>query len=258
MNRVDVIRLPAFASDRDGVEHFFGTRHAGNLPPGEHGNRDVTTAERRLTAEDSPLRGVLVGHRVASVKQVHGTDVLVVEADLPAREVLEQGWDALVTDQPGVCLTIKTADCVPILLYDPLRGVVAAIHAGWRGAVAGILPKTLALMQRRFGSAPEQVRVGIGPSAGVCCYEVDAPVLTRLREEFPEWQSVVREHREDRAKLHLHELVRRQAAAAGVDPARVHAAAQCTICQPALFYSYRREGQVRGTMVSGIVLTGRV
>lgn len=258
MNELGVIRLADFASDVDGARHFFGTRQAGSLPPGEYGNGGVSSADRHLRGIGSPLREFLAGCRVASVKQVHGTDALVLDGPLPPPDVFEQGWDALVTNQPGFCLTIKTADCVPVLLHDPVRRVVAAIHAGWRGALGGILPKTLALMQQRFGSAPEQVQVGIGPAAGVCCYEVDAPVLTRLRDRFPEWQAVVREHREDRAKLHLHDLVRRQATAAGVQPGRVRIAEHCTICRPDLFYSYRREGPVRGTMVSGIVMSARV
>ncbi len=257
VNGVGVIRLAGFASENRGAAHFFGTRQAGHLLPGEHGNRDVSATERRLRADDSPLRHLLTGCRVAAVKQVHGIDALVVGTDLPPQSVLEQGWDALVTDQPYVCLTIKTADCVPILVHDARRRVVAAIHAGWRGAVAGILPKTLSLMAERFDSRAVDVEIGIGPAAGVCCYEVDAPVIARLRDGFSDWEAVLRDRQDDRAKLHLHDLIQRQAVAAGVEPARIHAASQCTICQPERFYSYRREGAVRGTMVSGIVLTAQ-
>ncbi len=217
----------------------------------------MTSAERHLNGERSSLQDVLSGVRVVSVKQVHGTDALIVGEGIPPREVLEQGWDALVTDQPGVCLTVKTADCVPVLVHDPQCGVIAAIHAGWRGAVSGILPKTLRVMQERFGTDAQHLRVGIGPSAGVCCYEVDGPVLERVREQVSGWRTVVHEARGDRAKLHLRDLVRQQAIEAGVASARVGAIDLCTICRPELFYSYRREGRVRGTMVSGIMMTGR-
>ena len=257
MTDLGVITLAGFASESEGVRHFFGTRRAGSLPPGEHGNRDVTSAERHLTGQDSPLRALVAGCRIVSVKQVHGTDALVVNADGPSSDAFDRGWDALVTDQPGLCVTVKTADCVPVLLHDPVRGVVAAIHAGWRGAVGGILPKTLSLMRQRFGSVARDVRIGIGPAAGVCCYEVDGPVLGRLREEFPEWEAVVRERRDDRGKLHLHDLLRRQATEIGVDQAGIRTADYCTICRADLFYSHRREGLVRGTMVSGIVMTAR-
>ena len=82
---------------------------------------------------------------MVAVKQVHGTNVLVVDQPVREGESFEGGWDALVTDQPGVMVTVRTADCVPVLLHDPVQRVVAAVHAGWRGALAGIVPKTVAL-----------------------------------------------------------------------------------------------------------------
>jgi YfiH family protein len=171
----------------------------------------------------------------------------------------EGGWDALVTDQPGVMVTVRTADCVPVLLYDPERRVVAAIHAGWRGAVAGIVPKTVALMVSRFGATADRLQMAIGPSAGPCCYEVDEPVLARLREVFPEWQSVVKPVSSQKAHLDLRAFVRRQALVDGLAPERVATVDACTICQPERFYSYRRDGVVKATMVSGIAScpTGR-
>jgi YfiH family protein len=189
-----------------------------------------------------------------SVKQVHGTDALVVDRALTPADRFQGGWDALVTDQPGIMVAVRTADCVPVLVHDPKRRVVAAIHAGWRGAVAGIVPKTIALMESRFGSTPEHLRVSIGPSAGACCYEVDEPVLDRLRREFRGWEKVVRGQRGSRAHLDLKTLIREQAQAAGTSPESITAVNLCTICHEDLFFSYRREGKVVGTMVSAIGL----
>ncbi|MFO0774611.1 MAG: peptidoglycan editing factor PgeF [Nitrospiraceae bacterium] len=250
-----LITIPEFSAATQGACHFFGTRQAGHLRPGEHGNRDVSATEQSLRSDSFPLRAQLNDCAVVAVKQVHGTDALVVSDAMPSTDLVERGWDALVTDRVGVCLTIKTADCVPVLLHDTRRGVIAAIHAGWRGAVAGILPKTLETMRSRFGSAEADVQVAIGPSAGVCCYEVDAPVLARVREDYPNWRQVVERHdaARDRAHLHLHALLTHQAETAGVAAERVHRAKDCTICQPERFFSYRREGQARGTMISGIV-----
>jgi YfiH family protein len=225
-----IITIPSFAGDRQGVRHFFGTRHD---PPG-------------------PVRTARV---VVSVEQVHGTDVLVVNRALAAARTFNGGWDALVTDQPGVLLTVRTADCVPVLIHDPVREIVAAVHAGWRGTVAGILPKTFAVMRRRFGSQPASLRVSIGPSVGSCCYEVDEPVLSRLRESFADWRSLVRKTGPGRAMLNLRGLVRGQARATGVREDRIHSVSLCTVCHPDLFHSYRRDGSVRGTMVSGIMLS---
>jgi YfiH family protein len=189
-----------------------------------------------------------------SVKQVHGTDALVVDRALTPSDRFPGGWDALVTDQPGVMVAVRTADCVPILMHDPKRRVVAAVHAGWRGAVAGIVQKTIALMESRFGSAPDQLRISIGPSAGACCYEVDEPVLDRLHEACPDSGKVVRSRRSGRAHLDLKLLIREQAWAAGARPESITSVNLCTICHEELFFSYRREGQVIGTMVSAIGL----
>lgn len=226
------ITVPAFAGAREGVRHFFGTRHGGGRP--DEGARVVV-----------------------SVTQVHGTDALVLDRPVEPGETFAGGWDALVTNQRDVWLTVKTADCVPVLVHDPAQGVVAAIHAGWRGTVAGILPRTLTLMRERFGSEPASLRIGIGPSAGPCCYEVDEPVLERLCEEFADWPLVVRETGPGAWLLDLRDVLRRQAQAMGLDDTSIRTVNACTICHPALFHSYRREGTARGTMVSGIVLTRR-
>jgi YfiH family protein len=227
-----VITIPSFADDRQGVRHFFGTRHD---PPGP----------------DRSARAVV------SVKQVHGTDVLVLDRPVADRQAFEGGWDALVTDQPGVLLTVRTADCVPVLVYDPVRGIVAAVHVGWRGAVAGIVAKTFTVMAQRFGSQPASLRVSIGPSVGSCCYEVDEPVLSRLRASYADWQSLVQETGPGIARLNLRGLVRGQAQSAGVREDEIYNVSLCTICHPNLFHSYRRDGTARGTMVSGIMLAPR-
>jgi YfiH family protein len=226
-----IITIPSFAGVRSGVRHFFGTSRSGS------GHESARV--------------------VVSVKQVHGTDVLVLDRPVDSGQEFDGEWDALVTDQPGVLLTVRTADCVPVLIHDPIRSVVAAVHAGWRGAVAGILPKTIVVMRQRFGSQPESLRVSLGPSVGACCYEVDEPVLSRLRDAYADWRSLVKDTGPGRAMLNLRGLVLGQARSAGVRDDRIHPVSLCTVCHPALFYSYRREGAVRGTMVSGIMLAPR-
>lgn len=238
----EVITLPSFAAHAGGAEHFFGTRlSAIPVTPGRASEHEAGRQGHR-----APV--------ILSVKQVHGTDALVVDRPVRPGEMFEGGWDALVTDQPGLMVTVRTADCVPVLLHDPVRRVVVAIHAGWRGAVAGIVPKTVALLVSRFGVTVKDVRMAIGPSAGPCCYEVDEPVLTRLRDVFPEWRSVVSPVNPQKAHLNLRAFVRRQALAEGLDEARIATVDACTICQPDTFHSYRREGVVKATMVSGIAL----
>jgi polyphenol oxidase len=182
-----VITVPAFVDAGTQVRHFFGTRrHAMGL------GLEMGIPRRGIPGSAS-------SSWTLSVKQVHGTEALVVDRVLAQTDRFVGGWDALVTDQPGITVAVRTADCVPILMHDPQRRVVAAVHAGWRGAVAGIVPKTLALLRSRFGSRLEHVRISIGPSAGVCCYEVDEPVLDRLYQGFSDWKKVVRIKREGRS-----------------------------------------------------------
>ncbi|MDP9132366.1 MAG: peptidoglycan editing factor PgeF [Nitrospirota bacterium] len=237
-----VITVPSFATDDDGVEHFFGTRLSS-----------VSVTPGRLTSIHSRHRD-RVAKVMISVKQVHGTDVLVVDQPIRQGDSFEGGWDALVTNQPGVMVTVRTADCVPVLIHDPAQRVVAAVHAGWRGAVAGIVPKTVALLVSRFGATADGLRMAIGPSAGPCCYEVDEPVLARLREVFPGWRTVVKPEGARKAYLDLRAFVRRQGLADGLQAERIVTVNTCTICHPDLFFSYRREGVVKSTMVSGIAL----
>jgi len=242
MTSASVITVPAFTDAGSQARHFFGTRrHAVGL------GLEVGIPRRGLA-------GAASSSWTLSVKQVHGTEALVVDRALATTDRFVGGWDALVTDQPGIMVAVRTADCVPILIQDPKRRVVAAVHAGWRGAVAGIVPKTLALLESRFGSRLEHVRISIGPSAGVCCYEVDEPVLDRLYQGFPDWNKVVRAGRGGKAHLDLKALVKEQARALGATPKSITTVNLCTICHEDLFFSYRREGKVNGTMVSAIGL----
>jgi YfiH family protein len=244
MMEAPVITVPAFASRQDGVRHFFGTRrHAASLCV------EVGVPVQRRA-------GIPRATWLLSVKQVHGIDALVVDRSLTADDRFDGGWDALVTDRPGVMVAVRTADCVPVLVHDPERRVVAAIHAGWRGAVAGIVPRTIALMASRFGSDPARLRVSIGPSAGVCCYEVDEPVINRVGHACLAKGEVLRDRPGGKVHLDLKALIREQVQGMGASSGSVTVVNLCTICHDDLFFSYRRDGKVIGTMVSAIGLVG--
>jgi polyphenol oxidase len=226
------------------VRHFFGTR-------GQPGNGQSPFGDRTSSGDGTSCDPLAV----VSVRQVHGTDALLVAQPIEAGKIFAGEWDAVITNQVGVLVTVRTADCVPILIHDPIHHVVAAVHSGWRGSVAGIVPKTLMRMQQEFGAQPASIHVAIGPSAGPCCYEVDDAVLTRLHA-YPFWKLVVRETVRGHALLDLREFVRRQTHAVGVPEQNMWTVRHCTICQPELFFSYRRDGVVRDTMMNGIMLSG--
>jgi YfiH family protein len=195
--------------------------------------------------------------RAVALKQVHGDAVLAVDATAPDRAE-GGGYDAAVTTQPGVLLTIRTADCVPLLLYDPVAGAVGAAHAGWRGSLANIAGKTVAALTRVGGSRPRDLVAAIGPSARACCYEVDAVVLEPLRAARSDWARHLRPpaagRSSERARLDLAGLNALQLHEAGLDPGRISVLDGCTICRPNEFSSYRREGMRMRNMVSGIGL----
>lgn len=194
--------------------------------------------------------------RIISIRQVHGDSILVIDAssDEGTVEAAGQDGDAVVTNDPGVVLTVRTADCLPILIWDAEKNAVGAIHAGWRGSLKAVASKAVSSLQAAFGSRPRDLRVGIGPAAGPCCYEVDRPVLELLRERFDFWRDVVREKGNGKGMLDLPGLNVRQLVGAGVSPDRIEAADACTVCHSERFYSFRRDGTASGGMLSGIMI----
>ena len=233
--------LAMFEGATPGLFHFFGTRQGPQYGGSSEELGTVRTAAPQVS-------------KVLSVRQVHGIDVLIVDRPVKVGEKFEGGWDAIVTNQQGLLVTVRTADCVPILLASPRYRVVAAVHAGWRGAIHGIVSKTLDSMREGFGCSMESIHMAVGPSAGPCCYEVDQAVIDPLRKNWPNWQTVLNPADARRGKLDLKGLVRQQAVASGLSPDHVHVLGLCTICREDLFFSYRRESKVHGTMVSGIML----
>jgi YfiH family protein len=167
---------------------------------------------------------------------VHGAAVLRAE-----RGGLAGEGDALATARPGLPLAISTADCLPIVLYDGRAGRLAAVHAGWRGTVQAVARAAVADLVAA-GSAAADLVVAIGPSIGPCCYEVDAPVIERLRAAFPgAWEPWVTSKGPGKWMLDLWRANQDQLLAAGVRPARVDSLGLCTGCRPDLLFSYRRE-----------------
>jgi YfiH family protein len=198
--------------------------------------------------------------RVMRVNQVHGTEALVIDCRItnwPAFEAMaaSEGHDAIVTNQPGIFLSVRSADCVPILFMDGDRRVVAAVHAGWRGTLGGIAAKTVKVMRDRFHCNPRSLRAAVGPSIGVCCYEVDDTVTRPLKRAYPFWREVVGKAAGSRVRLDLRRLNCLQMEEAGMEPSRIEAVNLCTACHPDLFHSYRRDGKETDHMTSGIGMT---
>ena len=212
-------------------------------------------SRRLFSAADLP--GV---RSVVRVRQVHGSGV--VQIDHRILSEMPEG-DALMTDRYDILVTVETADCTPILLFDSSRPAVAAIHAGWRGTVANIAASTVAAMAAAYGSNPATIHAGIGPTIGSCCYEVGREVWERVAAKYPDDPAVILHPdpetesltvANERARLDLVRLNRNQLVRAGLPPAQIVASDLCTSCHPDHFYSYRRDGVRVGRHISGILL----
>lgn len=190
-----------------GLEHGFGTRHSG-----------------------------LSQDHMASLQQVHSARYLKVTAAGRAGE-----GDALITAEPELAVSVRTADCLPILIVDPVRRAVAAIHAGWRGTAARIVVETVSAMVREFGTEPGHLVAAIGPGIGGCCYEVGEEVARQFG-------------RSGAGRVDLAQQNRSQLRDAGVDDSRIDLLGLCTFCDTR-FYSWRREREQAGRMISFIRLT---
>ena len=161
--------------------------------------------------------------------------------------------DAMITRTPGICLMVMTADCVPVLLFDPVENVIAAIHAGWRGTVKRIVSETLSAMSKNFGCKPENILAGIGPSIGVCCYEVGIEVVTEVREVFDHPRDFLPEH-EGKPHFDLRSANRYILEKEGVLSGHIETIDLCTSCFPELFFSHRGQKANTGRMGAGIML----
>ncbi|MGE5552425.1 MAG: peptidoglycan editing factor PgeF [Betaproteobacteria bacterium] len=210
----------------------------------------------RLGGRRQLLEALGLGRRPLVVaRQVHGDDLLVVRSAQEVPAVAEKEGDGLLTASPEVALAVLTADCLPVLLFDPRRRVVAAVHSGWRGTVRRISGKAVRRMVEEFGSAAQDLLVAIGPGIGPCCYEVDEPVLEQVAAAFPEVaEKLVTPSREGRAYLDLRAAVRHDLKESGVPAENVTTVEECTACCPDWFFSYRREGSGTGRMAAVIGL----
>lgn len=181
-------------------------------------------------------------------RQVHG--IAVAAAGSGGVDPAEA--DAIWTSEPGLAVGVVTADCVPVLVADPGGRFVAAVHAGWRGLAAGVIEAALEVLRER-GAASGRLVAAVGPCVGLCCYEVDGPVLAALRARFPDrLDGALAPTRPGHARVDLGALalsdLSRALGAARVG--RIEAA--CTHCDAVRFHSYRRDGSSSGRMLNWV------
>jgi YfiH family protein len=220
------------------------------------GDDDNSVLKNRLILSETlgiPLNSV------TTVKQVHGSGVRIVSQSLRGKGASDyegaiDGADALVANIPGICPMVLSADCVPILLYDPSKKVVGVVHAGWKGTLKGIAGKTINVFCQDFGSFPRDIIAGIGPSAGPCCYQVGPEVIARVVEAFGTKDGFIQNESEGRGYLDLWTANLKQLVRAGLAEENVEVGNVCTCHNSNVFFSHRCEGGKTGRFGAGIFL----
>jgi YfiH family protein len=186
------------------------------------------------------MRDSVYPEPVTTLKQIHSG--LVLEAVPPGGDRFSEG-DGLVTRAPGMLVGVRTADCVPILIADQRTRAVASVHAGWRGTAQNITGAAVRELITRFGSRAEDLHAAVGPSIGPCCYEVGSDVAHRFDTDDRD-----RDTAERPRKIDLPGINERQLRDAGVSD--IWVARECTFCESAKYYSFRREKEQAGRMLS--------
>ncbi len=188
---------------------------------------------------------------VITVKQVHGVEVVACDGDPDRAENLHnEKADAAITRTPGLAVGVLTADCVPVLVADPVNRVVAAIHAGWRGLAAGIVGAAVEAMSKVYSSKPRDMVAAVGPHVMSCCYEVGPEVARVFDNKFG--GDVLMPGKGDRSFLNLEKTVIMSLTEAGFLKENIDMIEMCTCCNDDLFYSYRRDGRGTGRQLSFI------
>ena len=226
---------------------FFGRR--GGSSAGPLGSLNLSASVQddpaALQTNWAAVRGIIPGMTVLRMRQVHG--VRIVRVRSAEQQVGEA--DGLVTDVPGLVLTVLTADCVPLLMVNPVRRVVAAVHAGWRGTVAGIAESAIRAAEGESGNGCGEWQVSMGPSIGGCCYEVDAEIGEQLESRWGKmpdaWSRAGR-----KGQLDLRQANRAILAACGVRPDLIFTIGPCTACAETDFFSHRKSRGRAGRQLS--------
>lgn len=263
-NTVEMLQFSGLSGECN-ISHFITTRHGGvskgnyaALNPGEYSGDDPVAVRmnRRLLADAVGISP----EKIFAPFQVHEAEIGYIDTDFLSLTETGQkdemnGKDALVTDIPGICVAVSTADCVPVLVYAPDKKVVAAIHAGWRGTVKQIVAKTIGCMVDRYACDPLQMMAGIAPSIGREAFEVGEEVVGAFRATGVDMNRIMtRNSLTGKAHIDLWEANRIQLLQSGLPEDGIEVSGICTYLHDNDFFSARRLGIKSGRILSGILI----
>lgn len=245
-------RIPCFESDMISVPHGFTTRLGGVSKQKEYSslNLGVRTEDdiENVRQNYRLLKETFSVDKLILAKQEHTDKVIAVgkeelgtgEIDSPS---FPFGVDGLVTDVPGIALGVFTADCVPVLLHDSKRGVIGAVHSGWRGTVKKIILRAIELMQEKYGCEPSDITAAIGPSIRKCCFEIGEDTASLIRESYPDFYSEILTPSGEKFFADTILCIEHDLKAVGVN--RIDKSNVCTHCQNHLMFSHRQGDKAR-------------
>ena len=246
----------------EGVTAFSSTRQGG-YSEGRYGefniNRYCGDSEESIKRNREALCQLLgiEDHSLLMPHQVHLAEIAVVDREmltLPTEEIQQKldGIDALMTNEAGVCIGVSTADCIPVLLYDPIQRASCAIHAGWRGTVQRIVEKAVARMTEVFGSDPKNLIAQIGPGIHLESFEVGDEVYQTFEKEGFPMELISKKY--EKWHIDLPECNRLQLVAAGIPETHIAVSPICTFQQSDTFFSARKLSINSGRIFTGILL----
>lgn len=237
----------------DGLLHgFLGRRGGKSVGPHASLNLSFRVGDDPQIVKDNicDMKKAVGMHdlRIVTMRQVHGDHIVEIR-DKHLKEAGEA--DGMITEQRNLFLAVLTADCVPILFSVSGRKLVAVVHAGWRGTVAGIALKMVYTLRDQYDVKPDSLEVAMGPAIGPCCYEIGADVSEPLVRRWGDLADRCRQTREGKNFLDLKELNNSLLEKAGVLPERIFKIGPCNSCASDDFFSYRRMGET-GRQISFI------
>jgi polyphenol oxidase len=249
----------------DQINHFISNRKGGySKPPYESLNIGFNTADDEETIlQNRQILGESIGvpmYRFTFADQTHSGNVTIVSADMKGRGSQERSdsiadTDALITNEPGICLVAMMADCVPLLLFDPVKNVIGVVHAGWRGIIRKVAKNAIARMKKEFGSKASNILVGIGPSIGPCCYEIGEDVEIAIKETFDKTnQLLLKKPKKDKKHLDIWKANIDQLVCSGVPLENIETSNICTSCESDTYYSSRKGIGITGRFAAGIMI----
>lgn len=238
--------------------HFITTRTGGcssgiasslNLGFIDNDNEECVKKNREILCE-----AIRVPYqKLLFPQQCHSANIAEVTSETSQEEIAET--DAIITKEEGIAIGVLTADCVPIILYDPVHHAAGVIHSGWRGTVQHLPDLTIQAMKNHFGTDPSTLLAGIGPSIGPAAFEVGEEVVEAFQRAFPRCNRFIYSGDEpEKAKIDLWHANKELLQEEGVLPGNIETSGLCTWTYDAEFYSARKHGEETGRFATGLVL----